>query len=501
VVREIGSALAFAHSHGVIHRDVKPENIVLEHGTGRALLADFGIACIREEMASSVDATVGTPAYMSPEQVSGAPLDGRSDVYSLGLVGWELLAGRRPYTGDSPYEVMYKQQTEPLPSLTSLGIAAPASLIDALERATDKTPAARWQSAADLVAALGPEDAETAVAALRNAAADAANGRTDPGVDLADGERGHLSGDTDDPAVHAPTLVMSADRRRRVQPGSAPRIVWPEAELNESRPAALRNDEREDRDSWRSLRWTAAAVAAVAVTASMIGALVGRGPVAHAFDLATTATPASSAAAPAPAQDADSSVPQRSVSPGDMAMSVGPDVVLDTTQIESPALTPIPLPARDTNRELALAEGTPRLHHTAHVDRTRTAAATATLALEAYTGAVGSAHTPSSSTQPFTGAVAPAVVDTEQPLIQPASADAAASDVATAVRVRPAPQAAPPADTMVLTPATPDAPAVGVRVGHPAPTDQPACEALFPGSHVCRIRDPRTGKMQYYYIR
>ena len=105
ILRELGSALVYLHEQGVVHRDVKPENIFLEHGTGRAVLSDFGLA---KGMDGLVDVTlagsvIGTPAYMSPEQIDGSEMDGRSDVYSLGLVAYELLSGVKPWDGGAEW--------------------------------------------------------------------------------------------------------------------------------------------------------------------------------------------------------------------------------------------------------------------------------------------------------------------------------------------------------------------------------------------------------------
>ena len=159
VLSEIGDALACAHRQGIVHRDVKPENIFLERRTGRTLLADFGVALAlgEPEGVTQAGTTVGTPAYMSPEQVDGRPLDGLSDIYSLGLVGWEMVTGQRPWSGDSVYDVMYKQKHEPLPSLDSFNIDVEPHYVQALARAVRKDPQERWPSAEAFVAALDPE--------------------------------------------------------------------------------------------------------------------------------------------------------------------------------------------------------------------------------------------------------------------------------------------------------------------------------------------------------
>jgi serine/threonine protein kinase len=155
VLRDVARALAFAHARGIVHRDVKPENIFLDAESGRALLADFGIARTDEHESMTLTGTaIGTPFYMSPEQVEGAPLDGRSDLYSLGLVAWEMLTGRRPWDGESLYNVIYKQKHEELPPIEALRSGAPRRLQYIVERMLQKRPAARWAGADGLLAQL-----------------------------------------------------------------------------------------------------------------------------------------------------------------------------------------------------------------------------------------------------------------------------------------------------------------------------------------------------------
>jgi len=112
VLRDVAGALAHAHERGIVHRDVKPENIFIDERTGRALLSDFGVARSIESdsQLTATGTAIGTPSYMSPEQIDGTELDGRSDLYSLGLVGWEMLTGRRPWEGEGLYTVIYKQK-------------------------------------------------------------------------------------------------------------------------------------------------------------------------------------------------------------------------------------------------------------------------------------------------------------------------------------------------------------------------------------------------------
>lgn len=157
VMRDVASALAYAHAHGVVHRDVKPENIFLDADSGRAMLSDFGIAhsADHESRLTMTGAAIGTPAYMAPEQIDGAPADARSDLYSLGLVTWEMLTGQRPWDGESLFNVITKQKTTELPAIDALRPGAvPPRLQYIVERMLQKKPAARWAGADALLAKL-----------------------------------------------------------------------------------------------------------------------------------------------------------------------------------------------------------------------------------------------------------------------------------------------------------------------------------------------------------
>ena len=157
VIRDVAQALAYAHSHGVVHRDVKPENIFIDDTNGRAMLSDFGIAHSSEfdSRLTMTGAAIGTPAYMSPEQIDGAPANARSDVYSLGLVSWEMLTGERPWEGETLYNVIFKQKHEELPTIDELRPnAIPVRLQYIVERMLQKKPAARWAGAEGLLTIL-----------------------------------------------------------------------------------------------------------------------------------------------------------------------------------------------------------------------------------------------------------------------------------------------------------------------------------------------------------
>jgi serine/threonine protein kinase/alpha-tubulin suppressor-like RCC1 family protein len=149
VLRDIARGLAYAHARGIVHRDVKPENIFLDAQTGRALLSDFGVAISREADTSltATGTAIGTPTYMSPEQIDGARVDGRSDLYSLGLVAWEMLTGRRPWDGESLYSVIYRQKHEELLSIDELRPDVSERLRYLIDGLLRKQPASRWGSA------------------------------------------------------------------------------------------------------------------------------------------------------------------------------------------------------------------------------------------------------------------------------------------------------------------------------------------------------------------
>ncbi len=159
VLRDIARALAYAHRCGVVHRDVKPENIFLDEITGRALLSDFGVARSIEENTelTATGTAIGTPTYMSPEQIDGGHLDGRSDLYALGMVGWEMLSGQRPWAGESLYSVIYRQKHDPLPPLDQLRSDVPPKLQFLIEGLMHKNPERRWISAARFLTLLSSE--------------------------------------------------------------------------------------------------------------------------------------------------------------------------------------------------------------------------------------------------------------------------------------------------------------------------------------------------------
>jgi predicted Ser/Thr protein kinase len=163
IVREVADALDHAHRQGVVHRDIKPDNILLDDETGRPMLTDFGVAKARASGATltGTGMIVGTPTYMSPEQASGArELDGRSDLYSLGVLGYAMLAGHAPFEGASIQDVIVQQIGREPPPLTSVAPEAPSDLSMALMTCLAKDPNQRWPDARSLAIAVGGESVE-----------------------------------------------------------------------------------------------------------------------------------------------------------------------------------------------------------------------------------------------------------------------------------------------------------------------------------------------------
>ncbi|HEX5632816.1 MAG TPA: serine/threonine-protein kinase, partial [Gemmatimonadales bacterium] len=156
IVREVADALAYAHRRGVVHRDVKPDNVML--ADGHALVMDFGVAKAvseaRESM-TTVGMAIGTPAYMAPEQAAGDPnVDYRADIYALGCLAYELLGGRPPFTGSTPQQVLGAHISKVPEPLGTVRQGLPPVLESAVMRCLAKAPDERWPNAGEFRAAL-----------------------------------------------------------------------------------------------------------------------------------------------------------------------------------------------------------------------------------------------------------------------------------------------------------------------------------------------------------
>ena len=157
ILAEVADALDYAHACGVVHRDIKPDNILLDRATGRALVTDFGIAraAAGDARLTLTGVAVGTPAYMSPEQAMGErELDGRSDQYSLGVVGYQMLVGEPPFKASNTPAMLVKHLSETPKPIRERRPDAPAQLASVIDRALSKKPEARWPSAGALRDAL-----------------------------------------------------------------------------------------------------------------------------------------------------------------------------------------------------------------------------------------------------------------------------------------------------------------------------------------------------------
>jgi len=157
LLREVAWALGYAHLQGVVHRDVKPENILLEQGSGRAMVTDFGIAVVGEEAGpGGATEVMGTAEFMSPEQARGGEVDARSDLYSLGCVGFYALSGRVPFQGPTAAAVLGQHLTQPPPRLSAVAPQAPPGVATVLDRCLRKEPAHRFSNGEALAEALTP---------------------------------------------------------------------------------------------------------------------------------------------------------------------------------------------------------------------------------------------------------------------------------------------------------------------------------------------------------
>ena len=158
VLREVAWALAYAHGRGIVHRDIKPDNILLEAGTGRALVTDFGIAHGGSGASASTDPgkIMGTAHFMSPEQAASEFIDGRSDIYALGVVGFLAVSGRLPFESSNLHALMVRQATESAPSVMRAAPGLPLALAAAIDRCLERDPSGRFPDGEALAAALAP---------------------------------------------------------------------------------------------------------------------------------------------------------------------------------------------------------------------------------------------------------------------------------------------------------------------------------------------------------
>lgn len=160
ILAETADALLYAHTQGVVHRDIKPDNILLDDATGKPMLTDFGIAKaqIGGSTLTAIGSVVGTPHYMSPEQASGErDIDGRSDIYSLGVVAYAMLSGELPFDGNSLQDIIVQHVTKEAPQLTDVAADTTEHVSRAVGRCLAKDPQDRWRDAGEFRAAIREE--------------------------------------------------------------------------------------------------------------------------------------------------------------------------------------------------------------------------------------------------------------------------------------------------------------------------------------------------------
>jgi serine/threonine-protein kinase len=271
IMTEMLDALDHAHSQGVVHRDIKPANLILL-GDGRVKVADFGIARIEASELTQTGAVLGTPSYMSPEQFMGHPVDGRSDLFSCGVILYQLLTGEKPFTGESTTTIMYKVlREEPVPP-SELNLSLAPALDAVVKKALAKQPAQRFQN--------GKEFAQALHAAL--------------------------AGGSDAPVAAVPTAVTPApETSLRAQASErAAASVAPAPAAGSHRSAGL---------------WAAAAAAALLIAGGGAYVLLASGRPAPASVAQAPATPAAAPAAPAAPSAATANTP--TLAPGTLVIS------------------------------------------------------------------------------------------------------------------------------------------------------------------------------------
>jgi serine/threonine-protein kinase len=229
IVMQIGAALDYAHRRGIVHRDIKPANVLISE-RGQVKITDFGVARLPGSDLTRSDQFVGSPGFMSPEQLRGAAVDGRADLFALGVILYELLTGRAPFDGENVSEVLYRITSQPAEPPSEVCPDVSADFDPILERALAKDPAARFQSGQEFIAALRALPLEGAGEA---GARDEAPAPADDGAAGATGEGG-----TAQAAAGAAAAEDAAGEARTAE------AAGPQAGPGEEVSAAMRDDAR-----------------------------------------------------------------------------------------------------------------------------------------------------------------------------------------------------------------------------------------------------------------
>lgn len=154
IVEQVAEALAYAHKKNVVHRDIKPANIIYDRAEGVAKMTDFGVACLTDSSKTRTGTVLGSPSYMSPEQVAGKKVDGRADIFSLGVTLYQLVTGHLPFEADSLGSLMYKIANESYPTPSKYRKRLPACVIRIINKCMQKDPANRYPNGSELAAAI-----------------------------------------------------------------------------------------------------------------------------------------------------------------------------------------------------------------------------------------------------------------------------------------------------------------------------------------------------------
>ncbi len=222
ILWEAACAIGHAHQRGVVHRDVKPANIMFDHD-GRVMLTDFGISKALQA-ATGFTATgmiIGTPHYMAPEQGKGAPVDGRADQYSLGVVGYRMITAELPFNGDSVHTIIYKHIYEAPPLASAKRPGIPGSLTVAISRALSKEPEQRFATMEEFATAVWPEQPVAAPAKGRSAARLRPRAAADAPTEITGAPTTPMSG----VRPRKPTPAQAAPKRRSRAPAVAALVV------------------------------------------------------------------------------------------------------------------------------------------------------------------------------------------------------------------------------------------------------------------------------------
>jgi serine/threonine protein kinase/tetratricopeptide (TPR) repeat protein len=268
IINDIAGALDYAHAQGMLHRDIKPSNILLDKND-KAFLTDFGIAKLLDDQKfTATGQLVGTPAYMSPEQGMGEDLTEESDIYSLGIVAFEMLTGQVPYDAKTPIGIVHKQINDPVPNLSELVDGMPGTAQDVLNRALAKTPEGRYNSAEALVGAL-----RTALQALES---------TEPIMkdvpeklpDLEDKDLDAPTITMQDPEMGQATVVM---QDQKAKPQAAPPPPEEKTPPAAKQPVSQKTGEKKKLPLWAYIAGGVALVAIAVVLITQVFSLGGIG--------------------------------------------------------------------------------------------------------------------------------------------------------------------------------------------------------------------------------